>query len=76
MVKGTTQERTVVAARSFVIWGEELSNIEWVKASLSKSSPRLKVFDVAESDRAEEEESDVAAKGGGGDLVVDWNVKG
>jgi hypothetical protein len=49
-------------------------NIEWVKASLSRS-PRIKVFDVAESDRAEEEESDVAVKGGG-DLVVEWNVKG
>jgi hypothetical protein len=53
---------------------EDGENIEWVKASLSRS-PRIKVFDVAESDRAEEEESDVAVKGGG-DLVVDWNVKG
>ncbi len=45
-------------------------NIEWVKSSLSMSSSRIKVFDVVESDRAEEEERDVAAKSGG-DLAVD-----
>ena len=52
----------------------DAENIDWVKASLSKSSPRVKVFDVAEADRAEEEEDGVAAKGSG--VVVDWNVKG
>jgi hypothetical protein len=52
----------------------DAENIVWVKASLSKSSPRVKVFDVAEADRAEEEEDGVAAKGSG--VVVDWNVKG
>jgi hypothetical protein len=45
-----------------------------VKESLSQSSPRIKVFDVAETDRAEEEESNAAAKNI--DLVVDWNLKG
>jgi hypothetical protein len=50
-------------------------NIEWVKSSLSMSSSRIKVFDVVESDRAEEEERDVAAKSGG-DLAVDWTLKG
>jgi hypothetical protein len=53
----------------------DADNIEWVKSSLSKSSPRIKVFDVVESDRAEEEERDVAAKSGG-DLAVDWTLKG
>ncbi len=52
----------------------DAENIVWLKASLSKSSPRVKVFDVAEADRAEEEEDGVAAKGSG--VVVDWNVKG
>jgi hypothetical protein len=52
----------------------DAENIEWVKASLSKSSPRVKVFDVTEADRAEEEEAGAAAKGSG--VVVDWNVKG
>jgi len=50
----------------------DAENIEWVKASLSRSSPRVRVFDVAEAERAEEE--GVAAKGSG--VVVDWNVKG
>ena len=49
-------------------------NIEWVKESLSACSPRIKVFDVAETDRAEEETAP-AAKGAGG-VVVDWNIKG
>jgi hypothetical protein len=50
-------------------------NIEWVKKSLAESSPRIKVFDVAETDRAEEEETAAAAKSSGG-VVVDWNIKG
>jgi hypothetical protein len=49
-------------------------NIDWVKESLAESSPRIKVFDVAESDRADEDETTVAASGGG--VVVDWNIKG
>ena len=52
----------------------DAENIEWVKESLSKSSPRVKVFDVAEAERVEEEEDGVAAKGSR--VVVDWNVKG
>jgi hypothetical protein len=52
----------------------DAENIDWVKASLSRSSPRVKVFDVAAADRAEEEEDGAAAKGSG--VVVDWNVKG
>lgn len=53
----------------------DAENIEWVKSSLSSSSPRIRVFDVAGSDRAEVEEGAVAAKAGG-NLVVDWDVKG
>ena len=50
-------------------------NIDWVKKSLAESSPRIKVFDVAEADRADEEETTAAASSGGG-VVVDWNIKG
>jgi len=50
-------------------------NIAWVTESLSKTSPRLKVFDVDEADRAEEEYQEAGAKSGK-DLVVDWNFGG
>lgn len=50
-------------------------NFEWVKKSLAESSPRIKVFDVAEEERADDEETVAAAKSAGG-LVVDWNIKG
>ena len=53
----------------------DAENIDWVKASLSKSSPRIKVFDVDEADRAEEEQQEAAAKTGK-DMVVDWNFGG
>lgn len=52
----------------------DAENIEWVKESLSRSSPRIRIFDVAEADRAEEEITEVAATNGG--MVVDWNMKG
>ncbi len=52
----------------------DAENLDWVKALLSKTSPRVKVFDIAEADGAEEEQDGVAAKGSG--VVVDWNVKG
>src|ERR1700683_4898200 len=48
-------------------------NIDWVKKSLAETSPRIKVFDVAEEERAEEEEA-VAAKGRGG-VVGGWELK-
>jgi hypothetical protein len=51
--------------------GEE--NISWVKQSLATFT-RIRVFDVAEADRAEDEET-VAAKAESG-IVVDWNFKG
>jgi hypothetical protein len=52
----------------------DAENIDWVKASLSKSSPRIKVFNVAEADRGEEEEKNLTAKSSG--IVVDWNLRG
>jgi hypothetical protein len=50
-------------------------NIEWVRASLAKTSPRIKVFDVAEDERAEHADSTVAAKAAV-PIVVDWNLRG
>lgn len=50
-------------------------NVHWVRQSLSEGSPRIRVFDVAETDRAEEEEKTAVVKGGGS-VVVDWNLKG
>ena len=50
-------------------------NIHWVRQSLSEGSPRIRVFDIAETDRAEEEEKTAVVKGGGS-VVVDWNLKG
>ena len=52
----------------------DAQNMSWVKAALAKSSPRLRVFDILETDRAEEEEGTAAAKSSG--VVVDWNVRG
>jgi hypothetical protein len=49
-------------------------NIDWVKKSLAKTSPRIVVFDVAGADKAEEEEVSAASKGSG--ILVDWNIKG
>lgn len=51
----------------------DAENLDWVKQSLAKNSARIRVFDVEEADRAEEEKA-ANAKGSGG-LVVDWNIK-
>jgi hypothetical protein len=53
----------------------DIENLVWVKKSLA-SCARIKVFDVAEADRAEEEEevSSVAKADAG--IMVDWNIKG
>jgi len=48
-------------------------NIGWVRESLAETSPRIRVFDVEEADRAEEEKTRTAAKSVVG---VDWNIKG
>lgn len=49
-------------------------NMDWVKKSLA-ACPRIKVFDVAEADRAEDEQESSAAKANAG-IVVDWNIRG
>lgn len=49
-------------------------NIDWVKKSLATCT-RIKVFDVAEADRAEDEEKVSVAKAESR-IVVDWNIKG
>jgi hypothetical protein len=48
-------------------------NIGWVRESLAETSPRIKVFNVEEANRAEEEETRAAS---GSVVVVDWNIKG
>jgi hypothetical protein len=48
-------------------------NIDWVRESLGKTSPRIKVFDVAEEERAESEST--ASKVDTG-VTVDWNFGG
>lgn len=53
----------------------DAENIDWVKKSLSATSPRIKVFDVNEADRADDEKQWTAAKSGNG-VVVDWNFGG
>jgi hypothetical protein len=53
----------------------DAENMDWVKRSLAKTSPRIKVFDVAEEDRAEEEDAAVAASSTN-TLTVDWNFRG
>jgi hypothetical protein len=50
-------------------------NIEWVKSSFTKTSPRIRVFDVADADRAEEED-EAAAKNENRDVAVNWNIEG
>ena len=53
----------------------DAENMAWVKESLAKTSPRIKVFDVDEANRADEDEPAAAAKSSG-ELVVDWNIEG
>jgi hypothetical protein len=52
----------------------DAENLDWVRASLARTSPRMKVFDVEETDRAEEQQ-DRAAKISD-DLAVDWSFGG
>ena len=49
-------------------------NMDWVKKSLA-ACPRIKVFDVGEEDRAEDEQESSTAKARAG-IVVDWNIRG
>lgn len=49
-------------------------NITWVKASLAKRAPRIKVVDVEEEERAEESSNESAATTARA-IIVDWNVR-
>jgi hypothetical protein len=51
----------------------DTENIAWVRASLSASSPRIKVFDI---DEPETDEEINAVDSRSKELVVDWNVRG
>ncbi|UVT18277.1 MAG: hypothetical protein H8K03_22320 (plasmid) [Nitrospira sp.] len=50
-------------------------DMAWVTASLAKTSPRIRVFDVAEEEWAETEEFSVTSKASS-PIVVDWHLKG
>ena len=49
-------------------------NIGWVEESLAETSPRIKVFDVDEAERAEEDKQKTV--NGQTKPVVDWNFGG
>lgn len=49
-------------------------NLSWVKASLAKTSPRIKVYDVAEEERSEESSANTTKAAGA--IVIDWNIRG
>ncbi|HEV2439792.1 MAG TPA: hypothetical protein VGX97_07000 [bacterium] len=53
----------------------DAENIEWVKASLAKTSPRIKVFDVAEAELVGDGLAAAVAKVST-PIVVDWNLRG
>lgn len=50
-------------------------NMKWVKTSLAKTSPRIRVFDVAEEERGDAEECGAVGKASA-PIVVDWTLKG
>jgi hypothetical protein len=50
----------------------DAENIEWVSSSLRSIAPRIKVFDVSEAERAEDDAMVEKAAG----IAVDWNIKG
>ena len=49
----------------------DAENIDWVKKSLAGTSPRIKVFDVDEEERAEDDQQQESANS---EIVVDWNI--
>jgi hypothetical protein len=52
----------------------DTDNIEWVRASLGKTSPRIRVFDVTEDERAEDDQPS-AVPNATSPIVVDWNLR-
>jgi hypothetical protein len=51
----------------------DAENMDWVKKSLAGCA-RIRIFDVAEADRAEEEAESSVGKAGSR-ITVDWNIK-
>lgn len=51
----------------------DAENIAWVRASLSASSPRIRVFDI---DEPETDEEMNAVESKSREVLVDWNVRG
>lgn len=51
----------------------DAENMDWVKKSLAGTSPRIKVFDVADEERADDEQHQASAKS---EIVIDWNIGG
>jgi hypothetical protein len=52
----------------------DIENLEWVRKALAETSPRIKVFDVAEADRADQEVEKAAATSSDA-IIIDWNLK-
>jgi hypothetical protein len=52
----------------------DAGNMGWVKSSLARTSGRIKVFDVAEEDRFDDEEGGTTARSSK-PLVIDWDIK-
>lgn len=50
-------------------------NTAWVKSSLARTSPRIKVFDIADGDWQAEDSTAAVAKNSK-EIMVDWNPKG
>jgi hypothetical protein len=53
----------------------DADNIAWVRASLARTSARIKVFNMADEDWSPEESSGLAANGNK-NIVVDWDLRG
>jgi hypothetical protein len=52
----------------------DADNMSWVKASIAKTSPRIKVFDVADEERSEDMSAHAAKAAGV--IAIDWNIRG
>jgi hypothetical protein len=53
----------------------DAQNMDWVRKSLSETSPRIRVFDVDSADRSEENDQDKTEKLGTTDIIVDWDLR-
>lgn len=52
----------------------DADNMSWVKASLAKTSPRIRVFDVTDEERSEGASASTAKAAGA--FAIDWNIRG